>query len=61
MAVYLGLDTHGPLISADSYMLKDINDVLLVAIASSSQLKIILNNEVYRLNINSNLNLKEAE
>ena len=61
MAIYLGLDTYGPLITADNYTLKDLNDLLLITLASSTKLKIIINNEVYRLNIGSNLTLKEAD
>ena len=58
MAVYLG-SSGNAFVSLDGYALVDYNGVLLTATQSSNKFKIIIDNVVYRLNIN--LPIKESE
>lgn len=57
MALYLGLSNDGTFVSSDGYILQDINGLFLTAIPTTDKWKIIIDNVVYRLNIN--LDLKE--
>lgn len=59
MAIYLGIANDGTFVSSDGYSLKDANDLSLYAMQASDKWKIVLNNIVYRVNVN--LNTKEAE
>lgn len=59
MAVYLGIANDGTFVTSDGYSLKDANDLSLYAMQASDKWKIVLNNIVYRVNVN--LNTKEAE
>ena len=59
MAVYLRIPNDGTFVSSDGYSLKDANDLSLYAMQASDKWKIVLNNIVYRVNVN--LNTKEAE
>lgn len=59
MAVYLGISNDGTFVSSDGYTLQDSNDLSLTALSSVHKYKIILNNVVYRVNVN--LNTKESE
>ena len=63
MALYLGITSNGTFVSSDGYTLQDSNDLVLAALPTSNKYKVILNNVVYRLNVNlnSNLNSKESE
>ena len=59
MAIYLGIANDGTFVSSDGYSLRDSNDLSLYAMQASDKWKIVLNNIVYRVNVN--LNTKEAE
>ena len=59
MAVYLGISNDGTFITSDDYALKDMYDIYLTALPESTKWKIVINNDIYRFNIN--LNLKEDE
>ena len=61
MAIYLGILNDGTFVTSDGYILQDTHGTALYAIPASDKWKIIINNEVYRLNIGSNLTLKEAD
>lgn len=59
MAIYLGIANNGTFITSDGYTLKDSNNLSLAAFPDTNKFKLILNNVVYRLNVN--LNTKESE
>lgn len=59
MAVYLGIVNDGTFITSDGYRLQDINDVYLYAKQATDKWKIIIDNVVYRVNVN--LSLKDGE
>lgn len=59
MAVYLGIGNDGTFVSSDGYRLLDSNGLYLTALTTTDKYKIILNNVVYRVNLN--LNTKESE
>ena len=59
MAVYLGIVNDGTFITSDGYRLQDINDVYLYATQATDKWKIIIDNVVYRVNVN--LSLKDGE
>ena len=59
MALYLGISSDGSFISSDGYTLKDANNLSLSAISTTFKHKIILNNVVYRVNVN--LKKKEGD
>ena len=59
MAVYLGVGNNGSFVTSDDYTLVDANGLTLTAYPSVSKYKVILNNIVYRINVN--LNKKEGE
>jgi hypothetical protein len=59
MALYLGVSNDGAFVTSDGYTLQDLNNLSLMAFPESNKFKIILNNVVYRLNVN--LNTKESE
>jgi hypothetical protein len=52
MALHLGIGNDGTFVSSDGYTLLDSNDLSLMAISSAYKYKIILNNVVYRVNVN---------
>ena len=51
MALYLGGNNNGFLVSSDGYTLKDANNSSLMALPSMDKRKIVINNVVYRLNL----------
>ena len=57
MALYLGIDNNGTFVSSDGYTLQDSSGLSVSALSSVSKYKIILDNIVYRVNVN--LNTKE--
>lgn len=59
MAIYLGIVNDGTFVSLDGYSLRDSNDMSLYAEQASDKWKIVLNNVVYRVNVN--LDTKESE
>lgn len=59
MAIYLGISNDGTFVSSDGYRLRDSNDAPLYASQASDKWKIVLNNVVYRLNVN--FNTRESE
>lgn len=59
MALYLGVSNDGTFVSSEGYKLQSSDDLLLSAIPVSNKQKIIINNVVYRLNIE--LTAKESE
>lgn len=59
MAIYLGIVNDGTFVSSDGYSLRDSNNISLYAEQASDKWKIVLNNVVYRVNVN--LDTKESE
>ena len=59
MAIYLGIVNDGTFVSSDGYSLRDSNNISLYAEQASDKWKVILNNVVYRVNVN--LDTKESE
>jgi hypothetical protein len=59
MALYLGISNNGNLISSDGYTLQDSNGLTLTVLQMVAKRKIIINNVVYRVNVN--LPKKESE
>lgn len=59
MAIYLGIVNDGTFVSSDGYSLRDSNNLSLYAQQASDKWKIVLNNVVYRVNVN--LDTKESE
>ena len=59
MAIYLGISNNGSFVSLDDYALQDVNNLYLYAQPESSKWKIMLNNVLYRVNID--LDTKESE
>ena len=59
MGLYIGGGNNLTLLSSDNHILLDSNGLSMLALPEISKKKIILNNVVYRLNIN--LNSKEGE
>ena len=59
MAVYLGVVNDGKFVSLDGYTLQDSNGLTLYALQTSDKYKIIIDNVVYRVNVN--LSLKDGE
>lgn len=59
MAVYLGIKNDGTLITSDGYRLQDSDGLSLYALQATDKWKVILNNVVYNINVNSIK--KEAE
>jgi hypothetical protein len=59
MAVYLGIANDGTFVSSDGYSIQDSEGLSLYAMQASDKWKIILNNVVYRVNVN--LDKKESE
>ena len=59
MAVYLGVGNNGSFVTSDGHTLIDTDGLTLTAYPSVSKYKVILNNVVYRINVN--LNKKEGE
>lgn len=59
MAIYLGINNDGTFVSSDEYKLQDLDGLYLYALQASDKWKIILNNVVYRVNVN--LDTKESE
>ena len=58
MALYLGTN-NGVFVSLEGYVLQDSNGVSLIALPMADTRKIIINNIVYRLNVE--LSEKEGE
>lgn len=52
MALYLGIDNDGTFVSSEGYVLQDSNGLTLTALPVVNKRKIIIDNVVYRLNIN---------
>ena len=59
MAVYLGIANNGTFVTADGYRLQDSNGILLSATPSTTKWKVVIDNIVYRVNVN--LGLKDGE
>ena len=59
MAIYLGIVNDGTFVTADGYSLQDSNGLSLCALQASDKWKIIIDNVVYRVNVN--LSLKDGE
>lgn len=59
MALYLGVANNGNFVSSDGYTLQDSDSLSLTALPMIVKRKIIINNVVYRLNVN--LPKKESE
>ena len=59
MAIHLGISNDGTFVSSDGYDIQDINGVSLFAMPASDKMKIVINNIVYRVNIN--LDTKDGE
>lgn len=59
MAVYLGAINNGSFITSDGYRLHDSNGVSLSATSTITKWNIVIDNIVYRANVN--LSLKDGE
>ena len=59
MAIYLGVANDGTFVSSDGYRLQDSNGLYLNAMQASDKWKIIIDNVVYRVNVN--FSLKDGE
>jgi hypothetical protein len=59
MAIYLGITNDGTFVSSDGYRLLDANDLFLYAMQASDKCKVIIDNIIYRVNVN--LSLKDGE
>ena len=59
MAVYLGISNDGTFVTSDGYRLQDSIGVPLTATPSTIKWKLIVDNVVYRVNVN--LGLKDGE
>ena len=59
MAVYLGIVNDGTFVSSDGYTLKDSNGITLHAMQEVSRYKVVIDNIVYRVNVN--LSSKDGE
>ena len=59
MAIYLGIVNDGTFITSDGYRLQDSTGLYLSALHASDKWKVIIDNVVYRVNVN--LSLKDGE
>lgn len=59
MALYLGIANDGTFVTSDGYRLQDSNGIYLDSLQTSDKWKIIIDNVVYRVNVN--LSLKDGE
>lgn len=59
MAVYLGVSNNGSFVTSDGYRLQDSTGVPLTATPSTIKWNVVIDNIVYRVNVN--LGLKDGE
>ena len=55
MAVYLGVPNNGTFITSDEYKLQDSAGINLIATPSINEWNVVIDNVVYRVNINLDL------